>query len=590
MLSIGSLTDPSTLRPTPAPVHLQPDRLTRHAVCIGMTGSGKTGLCLALLESIAGAGVPILAIDPKGDVANLALTLDPLTAERFAPWVEEGRSAEEVAAAWRAGLSSAGLSEADVRAWRERVDVQVLTPGSESGTPIDVLTALTRAPRQCDPEALREYVTGAVSALLGLIDREADPLTDPPAILLARLLGDAFARGEDLPLDRLIPQVVDPPFQHVGYFPVDTFLPKPERIDLARALNAVIASPAFAAWRMGVPLDVGAWLTPRDGRTPVRVLHTAHLDDAQRMFFITLVLHAAVAWSRRQPGTSKLKALLYFDEVMGFLPPHPRNPPSKAGVLTLMKQARAVGMGVMLCTQNPVDVDYKALANAATWLVGRLQTRQDRARVQEGMGGGAELGALLGRLEPRTFVMHSDGETSVIRSRHTLCYLRGPLTRRELATLGRSPEHRRLPDQPPAPPASLSHRWLDPEGLSALGLTRPAGAPVWKPALYGRLKLKLTGRGHQELRTVHRLAWGAEAPRAVALEDRWLHRRAPFGGSYHPLPVTSDAGAAQVIERWSDLAAAAELALHPRDGAPLEVRRNDVEVLGFVVLWVPTSP
>jgi hypothetical protein len=586
MLPLAHHLDRETLTPQPTPFFLPAARLTRHGVCIGMTGSGKTGLCLALLESIADQGVPILAIDPKGDVSNLALVFDALSPERFAPWLEPGRSARAAADAWRQGLAESGLSEVDLRRWRERVDVRVLTPGSESGTPVDVLTALTTAPRHLlgDPEALREYVTGAVSALIGLIGREADPLNDPSAILLARLLGDTFARGEDLPLDRLIPQVVDPPFSTVGYFPVDTFLPRAERLDLARALNAVIASPSFTAWRMGVPLDIAAWLAPADGRTPVRILHLAHLDDTQRMFFVTLLLHAAVAWSRRQPGTSELRALLYFDEVMGFLPPHPHNPPSKAGVLTLMKQARSVGFGVMLCTQNPVDVDYKALSNAATWLVGRLQTRQDRARVADALG--PDTAGLLPRLQPRTFLVQGDGETTLVRSRHTMSLLRGPLTRRELTLLQRS--HITGPTAPPPLPASLTARWLDAEGLTALGLSRPAAAPVWRPALYGRLRLRLNARGHEESRVIHRLRLGDGAVQPVPLEDRWLHRRAPMGGTYPDHPMPSAPEVARLRERWEAEAVRDETALHPRDGGLVTAGRHDVELLGFVLLWVPT--
>jgi hypothetical protein len=360
------------------PPLLPPAQLTRHAVCLGMTGSGKTGLCIGLLEDLALAGVPILAIDPKGDLANLALVLNP-TPEAYAGWVP---NPEATAQAWRDGLAAAGLD--DLQTFRDAVDVRLLTPGSETGAPVDVVSALTALPAglAADPEARREYALGAVTALLGLIQHRgaAEALTDPAAILLCRLLEDAFARGEALPLDRLIPAVVDPPISQVGVFHVDTFLPRDERLELAKRLNTVLASPGFTAGRRGAPLDIDAWLAPRDGKTPITVLYLAHLDEPGRRFFLTLLLHAVVGWSRRQPGTPDLRACLYLDEVAGWLPPHPANPPTKWPILTLLKQARAVGVGVMLATQNPVDINYKAMSNAGTWLVGRLHQAGPSAR------------------------------------------------------------------------------------------------------------------------------------------------------------------------------------------------------------------
>jgi hypothetical protein len=564
MIDLGPRCDPAHLTPTPARVLLDPTALTRHAVCLGATGSGKTGLCVGLLESLALQGVPVLAIDPKGDLTNIALVLDRLTPDRLAPWVPDP---EAVAAAWSAALAADGRSEADLAVFRRAVEVVVLTPGSEAGVSVDVLSALTRAPDGLagDTEGLREYVTGAVSALLGLIGRSADPMTDPSSILLARLLGDAFAAGRSLRLDELISAVVDPPFDHVGLFPMETFLPRDQRLALALALNAVVSSPAFAPWRRGVPLDVGAWLK-RGPKVPVKVVYLAHLDDAQRMFFVTLLLHAVVAWSRRLPGASALRALVYFDEVMGYLPPHPRSPPSKAPVLTLLKQARAVGVGVMLCTQNPVDMDYKAMSNAATWLIGRLQTRQDRARVVDGLEDGDALGALIARLPPRTFLLRHERGVDALRSRHTLSLLRGPLTRREVGMLGRGAL------QPaPALPRALSPRWLDPAGLEAVG--PGVSAEVYRALVYGRLRV----RG----RELHRAAWGDRMEEAwdLALEDHWLRKR-PEEGRYGPAPASlvDDATVAALRERW-----AAEVARELRVEG---VRTYDVEVVGVVVVWV----
>ena len=563
MIHLGPRCDLDDLQPGAERALLDPASLTRHAVCLGATGSGKTGLCVGLLESLALAGVPVLAIDPKGDLANIALVFDRLTPDRLAPWVPEP---EAVAARWSAALAAEGRSEADLAAFRRSVDVVVLTPGSEAGRPVDVTTALGQAPAGLDAEGRREYVTGAVSALLGLIGRVADPLTDPSAILLARLLGDAFAAGRTLPLEALVTAVVDPPFEYVGQLTLEDFLPRDERLKLARALNAVLSSPAFAPWRQGVPLDVEGWLRPGP-RTPVVVVYLAHLDDAQRMFFVTLLLHAVVAWSRRLPGSSALRALVYFDEVMGYLPPHPRNPPSKAPVITLLKQARAVGVGVMLCTQNPVDMDYKAMSNASTWLIGRLATRQDRARVVDGLEDSEAVGQLIARLPPRTFVWRGDGGLRALRSRHTLALLRGPLTRREVVMLAGRPSA-----DVAAPALPVPARWLDPAGLAAVG----AGVTgTFRLLLYGRLQV--TFRDGRPPRVEHRAAW-ADTPgvlREVVLEDGWLRKR-PEEGRYAPVTWPEDLAALR--ERWAD-----EVARTARiDGA----KRHDVEVLGVVGVWV----
>jgi hypothetical protein len=579
MIPIGHACHPTDLTASADLHHLDPSSLTRHAVCLGATGSGKTGMCLGLLESLAVAGVPILAIDPKGDLANLALVFDRLDAERLTGWVPDPVA---TAAAWQGAPDR--RSDAERGAWRGTVEVRVLTPGSEAGVPVDVLSALARAPAGLagDVEGLREYVIGAVGALLGLIGRAADPMTDPSAILLARLLGDAFAAGRSMPLDALIPAVVDPPFDHVGLFPLETFLPHDDRLELARSLNAVVSSPAFEPWRRGVPLDVGAWLTPGE-RTPVHVVYLSHLDDGQRMFFVTLLLHAVVAWSRRLPGASRLRALLYFDEVMGYLPPHPRSPPSKAPVLTLLKQARGVGVGVMLCTQNPVDMDYKAMSNAGTWLLGRLATRQDRARVVDGMDAGEEVSQRIAQLPPRTFLLREEQRLSVVRSRQTLALLRGPLTRREVGLLGQgwtSGATARVPAPPPLP-RSLPARWLSEEGRVAVFGDKGAEDPVYRPAVYARFRVRF---GDRHLRVVHRLWWDGKVAHTV-IEDGWLLKEGR-PGRYEgaPAELHDDAAVARWKLRWEAEIAATEV--WERDGHAVAARRHEVETAGVVVIWV----
>jgi Helicase HerA, central domain len=451
--------------------------LTTHAVIVGMTGSGKTGLGIALLEEAALDGIPALAIDPKGDLGNLALAFPQLRAEDFEPWIDpgeaqrEGRSAAEQAAAvaerWRAGLADWGEDGARVGRFAEAADVAIYTPGSRAGTPLSPLRSFAAPPPAlaADPEAVRERAQSAVSGLLALVGRDADPLRSREHILLARLLGEAWERGADLDLPGLMQGLQHPPFERMGALELESFYPARERFELAAALNNLLASPAFEPWLEGEPLDVGRLLYRPDGRPRLAVLSIAHLGDAERMFFVTLLLGEVVAWMRAQPGTQTLRALLYMDEVFGYLPPT-ANPPSKTPLLTLLKQARAYGVGVVLATQNPVDLDYKALSNAGTWFLGRLQTERDRARVVEGLmstgagarGDRARLERLLGGLGSRVFVARSaqEDEPTPFQTRFALSYLRGPLTREDLrrlaATRGGPPAGPVPPDAPRAAP------------------------------------------------------------------------------------------------------------------------------------------
>jgi len=365
-----------------ADLRLPADRLRTHGVVVGMTGSGKTGLCVVLLEELARAGVPVIAIDPKGDLGNLGLLFGGLSAEEFAPWVGADERADEVATRWRDGLARWGVGPQQVHDLRESMALTIYTPGSDAGVPIDVLGAFRRPDRELDEEARLAIVTASVSGLLQLVGHTGDPVRDPAHIVLSQIVDAAWGAGEDPDLETLILRLVDPPFAKVGVFPLDRFFPPDDRMELAMALNGLVAAPTFAPWTRGVGLDIDAMLRPvAGGRTPIHVFSLAHLADPQRQFVLSLLLGRLQAWSRSQPGTSDLRALLYFDEVAGYLPPHPHDPPTKRPLLTMMKQARAVGLGVVLATQNPVDIDYKALSNAGLWCIGRLQTPQDRNRL-----------------------------------------------------------------------------------------------------------------------------------------------------------------------------------------------------------------
>lgn len=432
--------------------------LTTHAVCVGMTGSGKTGLCISLLEEAAIDGIPAICIDPKGDIGNLMLSFPLLRGEDFAPWVDpaeatrRGQTTDELAVAtakrWKEGLAEWGQDGERIQRYRDAVDVAIYTPGSSAGLPLTVLrsfNAPTPAVR-ASADALRERVTSAVSGLLALLGIEADPLRSREHILLANIVDRAWREGQDLTPADMIHGIQQPPFEKVGVFDLESFFPAQDRFELAMRLNNVLASPGFAAWMTGEALDVQRLLFTAEGKPRLSILSIAHLSDAERMFFVTILLNEVVAWMRSQSGTSSLRAILYMDEIFGFFPPVAM-PPSKTPLLTLMKQARAFGLGVVLATQNPVDIDYKGLSNAGTWFLGRLQTERDKARVLEGLEGASvaagatfnrqQMEATLAGLEHRVFLMNNvhDDQPVVFQTRWALSYLRGPLTRSQIETL-----------------------------------------------------------------------------------------------------------------------------------------------------------
>jgi hypothetical protein len=458
-------------------VLLEAASLTTHGVIVGMTGSGKTGLAIALLEEALLQGIPTLLVDPKGDLGNLLLAFPDLAAESFAPWVDDGDAAA-VAETWKQGLATWGIDGARIQALRDAATFTIYTPGSTSGVGLDVVGSLQRPPEGTDPETVTDEVEGFVSGLLGLVGIEADPLSSREHILLANLVQGAWAQGLDLDLPSLVAQVQRPPLRKLGVFELDEFFPPDDRTKLALQLNGLLASPAFAAWGAGEPLDIGALLQP--GEKPgCAIVSLAHLSDEERQFVVTLVLSKLVTWMRRQPGTDQLRALVYFDEVAGFVPPTAA-PPAKAPILTILKQARAFGVGLVLATQNPVDVDYKALSNAGTWMIGRLQTEQDKARLLDGLSAAAggvdtsELSDTIAGLDKREFVLRQAGKDAPITftSRWAMSYLRGPLTREHIRTLMAD---RRGPTSSPAAGRALP---TDAAGPAAADATSGDTTPV----------------------------------------------------------------------------------------------------------------
>jgi hypothetical protein len=468
---LGGLVDPETGTRTGQPLTYDPTDLTTHGVIVGMTGSGKTGLGVALIEEALLEGIPCLVLDPKGDMTNLALNFPDLRPADFRPWVDEaaaarqGQDPDEVAAAtaaaWTEGLAGWGIGPDRMRALSEAADVTIYTPGSSAGTPIDIVGSL-RAPAigwEGNEELLHDEIEGFVSSLLTLAGIAADPVASPEHILLATIIEHAWSSGNDLDLAGLITAVVEPPVRTLGVFDIDVFFPRKDRTALAMKLNGLIASPSFRAWIQGEPLDIERILHG-EGRTRAAVVYLAHLSDQERQFVVTLILSKLVTWMRRQQGTGTLRALVYMDEVFGYAPPT-AEPPSKKPILTILKQARAFGVGMVLSTQNPVDLDYKAMSNAGTWMIGRLQTERDKARILEGLASAtgavdtATLSTLIGDLGKRAFVLHSTkrNDPAVFTTRWVMSYLAGPLTRDQLGGLAgdRPPPTPSTPTHPPAP-------------------------------------------------------------------------------------------------------------------------------------------
>ncbi|MGI8602485.1 MAG: ATP-binding protein [Verrucomicrobiales bacterium] len=432
--------------------------LVTHGVVLGMTGSGKTGLCLALIEEAAMDGVPAILIDPKGDLPNLLLTFPDLDPGDFRPWINEGDAqrmgqtpdqfAETQADRWKKGLAEWGQSGERIRALREKVEMAVYTPGSNAGIPVSILSSFQAPPAEMidDGEVFGERIESTVSSLLALVGIDADPIKSREHILLSNILSARWRKGEALSLARLIEDIQTPPFGEVGVVDVETFFPEKKRTEFAMAINSLLAAPGFQTWMQGVPLDIQSILHTPSGKPRIAIFSIAHLGDAERMFFVSLLLNQVVGWMRAQSGTTSLRALLYMDEIYGFLPPT-ANPPSKKPMLILFKQARAFGVGVLLATQNPVDLDYKALANAGTWWLGRLQTERDKARVLEGLEGAAagqhqkferaQVEQLLAGLDNRIFLMNNVHEDApvVFQVRWCMSYLRGPLTRSQIKML-----------------------------------------------------------------------------------------------------------------------------------------------------------
>jgi hypothetical protein len=508
---LGRSYDLATRTSSDAPVLYDSRDLVTHAVCVGMTGSGKTGLCLALLEEAALDGIPAIIVDPKGDLGNLLLTFPQLRGQDFQPWVnaedaqrkglDPADYAEEQANTWREGLAEWGQKPDRIRTLREKVEMVIYTPGSSSGIPVNVLASF-EAPVSDDVEARVERAQTTATSLLGLLKLETDPLKSREYILLAAIISHEWEHGRALDLPTLIERIQNPPFSKVGVLDLETFYPGKDRFAFIMAINNLLAAPSFAIWRQGEPLDAAKFLYTSEGKPRLAIFSIAHLGDEERMFFVSLLLNEVVSWTRAQSGTTSLRAIVYMDEIFGYLPPT-ANPPSKLPLLTLLKQARAFGVGVVLATQNPVDLDYKGLSNAGTWFIGRLQTERDKARMLDGLQGAgtAQKGfdrsvmeATLASLGNRIFLMNNvhDDAPIAFETRWVMSYLPGPLTRDQIKTLMTG----RKKGTPIAPKShdeisTAGKRPAMPPGIKEVFFpSRAAGPVIYQPRLVGAATIR----------------------------------------------------------------------------------------------------
>lgn len=542
--------------------------MVTHGVCVGMTGSGKTGLGIGILEEAAIDRIPALVIDPKGDMGNLLLNFPNLSAAEFLPWINSDDAAranqtpEQYAAAqaelWKKGLMDSGQDGSRILKLRESADFAIYTPGSSAGLPVSVMNSFA-CPSDAlleDREAMADLISSAATGLLGLVGISADPISSREHILISNVIQHHWKQGKNVDLAVLIRSIQTPPFERVGAFDLDSFFPAKERFELALKLNNLLAAPGFSSWLEGDPLDVARLLYTPEGKPRISIFSIAHLSDAERMFFVTLLLNQVVAWMRTQPGTTSLRALVYMDEVAGYVPPV-ANPPSKKPLLLLFKQARAFGVGILLATQNPIDLDYKALSNAGTWFLGRMQTAQDIERVVQGLGTGAfdsgtDLRSALSGLGKGVFLMKNVHENApeIFKTRWCLSYLRGPLTLAQTKMLSSSKKKVGVSPVSPQPvaesvAAGSGDRPSLPPQISQfffpLRGSQPAGSqPLYKPALCGVAEVIYRGtenKRHVYLADIGEITLSWDGAKPGDFDENEMEKEPSIPGSFVQLPA-----------------------------------------------------
>jgi hypothetical protein len=604
---MGRRYDPATHRLTDDVVYYDSRDLTTHAVVLGMTGSGKTGLCMTLLEEAILDNLPAIIIDPKGDITNLLLNFPDMKPEDLLAWINEDDArragmtpetfAADTAQRWRDGLASWGIVPDRLRWLKQATDYRIYTPGSDTGLPISIMASL-QAPREgwaSDEEGNRERINGIVTALLALVGVDAKPLEDKQHVLIANIFEAAWRQGRDLTLEDIILQVQKPPFSKLGVFALDEYISEKDRYKLAMDLNNIIAAPSFRSWLDGEPLDIQNLLYTPQGRPSVSIFYIAHLRESERQFIITLLLENMLGWMRTLSGTTSLRALLYIDEMYGYFPPYPKNPPTKDPILRLLKQARAFGVGMVLATQNPADLDYKGLSNAGTWFIGRLQSEYDRQRVMAGLQGLAtvendmnmrDVNRLIAEIEPRVFLMHNvhnEGGPILFHTRWAMSFLRGPLTRQQVSTLMADKRSKLAPAQAAVIASGNLNAWA--ASAVATGNTppptylpeTPPSLPETEPAFDGDMTVSLSDTGPAAPRSrTSPLASSSNAPAGYIAEPPPIPSTIP----QYFLPHTVDSQDALVRwERRTNFAAqsfgGATLAYQPLLVAQVTVRYSD---------------
>jgi hypothetical protein len=505
---LGKIINPATEKTTDDILLYESKNLTTHAVCVGMTGSGKTGLGISVLEEAALDKIPAIIIDPKGDLTNLLLNFPEMSAEEFLPWIDSSdadkksltplKYAEYLAETWKNGLASSFEDGTRIKKLKESVEMVIYTPASKAGVSLSVLSSFKAPSKDLreDSDLMRDKILSLTSSLLGLLGIEADPIKSKEHIMISAIIDKAWKKGEDLSIESLIGQIQNPDFDKLGALSLDTFFPKKERLALAVRLNGLLASKSFQAWMEGEPLEIDKLLYNEEKKPKLSILSIAHLSDTEKMFFVTLLLGEFLTWMRRQPGASSLKAILYMDEIFGYFPPIAM-PPSKLPMLTLLKTARAFGVGIFLCTQNPVDLDYKGLANCGTWFIGKLQTERDKLRVLEGLRVASNgeintemLDNMMSSIRKRTFIMRSIHEKDpiIFETRWTLSYLKGPLTLPQIEKLIKK---RKVKSTTPLETTFKQSKPLSPQGIPEYYLkqTNFLQSNHYKPAVLGVAKL-----------------------------------------------------------------------------------------------------
>ncbi len=595
VLYLGRPVDIQDRRPLEGYLLYDSRDLVTHGMCVGMTGSGKTGLCIGLLEEAAMDRIPAIIIDPKGDMTNLLLTFPDLSPDDFRPWINEDDArrksltndeyAAQQAELWKKGLASWGQDGERIRQLRSAAHFKIYTPGSSAGTQVSILKSFAAPPEviRSDSEIFQEQVSSAATSLLALMGIAADPMQSREHILLATLFNHYWLQGTDVDLPLLIQSIQAPPVSQIGVMSIESFYPSQERFSLALKLNNLLASPSFSTWIEGVPLDIDQILYSPDGKPQHAIFSINHLSDAERMFFVTLLLNRVLNWVRMQSGTSSLRAILYMDEIFGFFPPV-ANPPSKLPLLTLLKQARAYGLGIMLTTQNPVDLDYKGLSNIGTWFIGRLQTERDKMKVMEGLESASEaqsksfsrsdMDRILGSLGNRVFLMNNvhDSEPVLFETRWCMSYLRGPMTRDQIRKLSAAGDALHNPSiLAPAPkevlPASALERALPPvlppgvhQYFVPVEDRRADNNLVYHPVLLGQGDIEFSDRKykiHHERRVTAYIDFPAgheptdwDRRRGLSMTEDHFLSSPEANAVFEDLPEA--AGAAKNYKSWAD--------------------------------------